>query len=144
MHVRHFSWLITLLLMLVFGTACDKLANIGTSVAGNIYNDGSPVGGHITLLDFNSGTTAYSGQTQDGHFIIQDVKAGEYVIRYMNMNAIPMGGGQYIKVQPGRPVTELKFEVWEVIPPPLAKDGTGMTKEEFMEKFSLTDQKPTG
>lgn len=146
MHVRQLGWFVTLSLLLFSLFGCDKLSNIGTSVAGNIYNRGTPQGGHITLVDFNTGSTAYQGQSQDGHFIIQDVKAGEYVIRYMNMNAIPMGGGRYIKVLPGRPVTEIKFEIWEVVGPD-TKDKEGnllMTKEQFMEKFGLTDQVPTG
>ncbi|MEO7993733.1 MAG: hypothetical protein ABI743_04980 [bacterium] len=129
-------------LTLILGVGCDKLNSLTTSIAGNIYRDGVPTGGHLILSDFNTGTTAATGETTDGHFIIGGVKSGEYVLRYMDMRGLPMGGGMYINVQPGRPVTELKFEVWEIIPPD-KKDKEGnlvMTKEDFMKKFSLKEK----
>ncbi|HYE76622.1 MAG TPA: hypothetical protein VEI97_01420, partial [bacterium] len=98
-------------------------------------------GGHLTMFDYETGKPMFRGQTQDGHFIISDVKAGEYVLRFMDMRAIPVGGGMYIKVQPGRPVTDLKFEVWDVVPPPKNKDGTErISYEDFKKKFDLRDR----
>lgn len=135
-------------LLLVPGLlACDRIAQVGTSVSGNLYDKGTPVGGHIVLLDYYTGETVHQGQTQTGHFIIQGVKAGEYVMRAMDMRAIPMGGGMYLKVLPGRPVTELKFDRWQVVPPPEGqkdKDGNPYpTKEAFMEKFSMSEAPPS-
>ena len=126
-----------LALMVLAFTGCDAMNKITTNVSGQIYMEGTPVGGHVSLYEFETGkSTGLSAQSQTGHFIISSVPAGEYVMRYMDMRAIPMGGGMYLKVQPGRPVTELEFEVWEVTPPP-QKGEDPMTLEEFKDKFGL-------
>ena len=145
--VSRVAWLLMkALLVLICVVGCDSLSHVGTSVAGEVYMNGVPQGGHLTLQDFKTGKIAFTGETQDGHFIISGVTAGEYVLRYMNMRAIPMGGGMYIKVEPGRPVTELKFEVYDIVPPPPSKDKDhpSMTLEEFKKKFDLKDKHDMG
>lgn len=97
--------------------SCGKLAEIKGSVAGTVYNNGRPLMGQIQLIDPKSGGSIKTEPVNNqGHFIISSVPPGEWVLAFLGPSSAPLGEYKYVKVTPGRPVTDLVFEIRDVDP----------------------------
>lgn len=117
MKFSHFILLATGIMFLSQLTACATLANIKSSVSGMVYSNGRPMMGQIQVLNpKTNGSLKTEPVNNQGHFIITDVPAGEWILAFLGPSSSPLGEFKYIKVSMGRPLTDVVFEIWEVDP----------------------------
>jgi hypothetical protein len=73
--------------------------------------------GQIQLLDPKTGGSLKTEPVNNqGHFIISDIPPGEYLLAFLGPSSAPMGEMKYVKIQPGRPNTDIVFEISEQDP----------------------------
>ena len=98
-------------------TACTAISKIKGSVSGTVYNNGRPLMGQIQLIDPKSGGSVKTEPVNNqGHFIISDVPPGEWILAFLGPSSAPLGEYKYVKVTPGRPITDIVFEIRDVDP----------------------------
>jgi hypothetical protein len=96
---------------------CQALSKLGGSASGTVYNNGRPIMGQIQLLDPKTGGSLKTEPVNNqGHFIISDITPGEYVLAFLGPSSNPLGEFKYVKIQPGRPNTDIVFEITESDP----------------------------
>jgi hypothetical protein len=96
---------------------CDAISKIGGSASGTVYFHGRPHMGQIQLLDPKTGGSLKTEPVNNqGHFIISDIPPGEYLLAFLGPSSAPMGEMKYVKIQPGRPNTDIVFEISEQDP----------------------------
>lgn len=116
MKVSKIVFLIILLALLAL--SCDRVSSIHGSVAGTVYRDGRPQMGQIQVIDPKTGNSIITEPVSNaGHFIIPGVPPGEWLLGFLGgPSASPLGEMMYVRVQPGRPVTNLEFEILDADP----------------------------
>jgi hypothetical protein len=110
--------LFTSVLLLLFAVACPQLQKLNGSIAGTIFDQGRPgMMGQIMVVNPRTlASVKIEPVKNSGHFIIPDVPPGEYLLQFLGPTAMPLGEYKYVKVQPGRPITNLEFEIREKDP----------------------------
>ena len=109
--------LFSLALTAVIAAGCSQIMEIKGSISGTVYMNGRPLMGQIQVLDPKTkGSVKTEPVKNSGHFIIPDVKPGEYLLAVIGPAGAPLGEFMYVRVAPGRPVTGIEFEVTEVDP----------------------------
>jgi len=108
----------TIVAIMISQTAsCAAIGKIKGSIAGTVYNNGRPTMGQVQLLDPKTkGSIKTQPVNNSGHFIIQDVPPGEWVLAFLGPASNPIGNLKYVKVLPGRPLTDLVYEITEEDP----------------------------
>lgn len=87
------------------------------AIAGTVYNNGRPIMGQIQLIDPKTETGITTNAVNNsGHFIFQDIPAGEYFLAFLGPASNPIGNFKYVKVMTGRPLTDVVFEITEKDP----------------------------
>lgn len=120
-------------------TSCAAISKIKGSVSGTVYNDGRPLMGQIQLIDPKSyGSVKTEPVNNQGHFIISQVPPGEWFLAFLGPSAAPLGELKYVKVTPGRPITDIVFEIRDV--DPLVQDLIERIKAEKAEKAESTEE----
>ena len=97
-----FVALVAAILGVMTNVSCDRLKNIKASISGTVYMDGRPQSGHVELKDANGNIVAMDDTTLAGHYILKDIKAGDYTLQFLNMQGVPFGGEVTVKVRMGR------------------------------------------
>ena len=73
--------------------------------------------GQIQLLDPKTGGSIKNEPVNNqGHFIISDIPPGEYILAFLGPSSAPFGEFKYVRIQPGRPNTDIVFELSESDP----------------------------
>lgn len=86
-----------------------------SSISGTVYKNGRPITGLIHVIDIKTGNVVTREPVNNqGHFIIRDLIAGEYILELLGPDEInPIGNRMYIFTRQGRPSTDVNFEVTE-------------------------------
>lgn len=112
---------------------CTALSKLGGSASGTVFFNGKPMMGQVQLLDPKTGGSMKNEPVNNqGHFIISDIPPGEYLLAFLGPSSNPLGEMKYVKIQPGRPNTDIVFEVTE-------KDPLAV---ELMEKLKKSGEAP--
>jgi len=89
----------------------------GEIVAGTAFYEGRPIMGQIQVVNPKTMKPVKTDPVNNqGHFIISDIWPGEYFLSFIGPATAPLGEFMYIKVEMGRSITGLTFEITEKDP----------------------------
>ena len=106
MRNRHLIPLLVIVILLaaISSLSCERLRNIKGSISGTVYMEGRPTSGHILVKDATgTSVVAMADTNMNGHYYVKNLAAGDYVLQFLNMQAVPFGKLFPVKVRIGRP-----------------------------------------